>query len=57
MIRCPAGSRYAAPSFRATAEYETVYQYNDKKPEGYEQVVQEGRDGVRREVYEIIYQI
>ena len=40
----------------STAEYETVYQYNDKKPEGYEQVVQEGRDGVRREVYEIIYQ-
>ena len=38
------------------AEYETVYQYNSEKPEGYEQVVQEGRNGVYEEIYEIIYQ-
>ena len=37
-------------------EHETVYQYNDKLPDWQENVLQEGRDGERREVYEVIYQ-
>ena len=40
----------------STAEYETVYRYNSEKLEGYEQVVQEGRNGTYLETYEIIYQ-
>lgn len=40
----------------SVAEYETVYRYNSEKPEGYEEVVQQGQNGVRQEVYEIIYQ-
>ena len=39
-----------------TTEHETVYQYNDKLPDWQESVLQEGRDGERREVYEVIYQ-
>ena len=39
-----------------TTEHETVYQYNDKLPDWQENVLQEGRDGERREVYEVIYQ-
>ena len=37
-------------------EHETVYQYNDEKPEWEETVLQEGSDGEYREVYEVIYQ-
>ena len=39
-----------------TTEHETVYQYSDKLPDWQENVLQEGRDGERREVYEVIYQ-
>lgn len=39
-----------------TTEHETVYQHNDKLPDWQENVLQEGRDGERREVYEVIYQ-
>ena len=39
-----------------TTEHETVYQYNDKLPDWQENVLQEGRAGERREVYEVIYQ-
>ena len=39
-----------------TTEHETVYQYNDKLPDWQENILQEGRDGERREVYEVIYQ-
>ena len=39
-----------------TTEHETVYQYNDKLPDWQENVLQEGRDGERREGYEGIYQ-
>ena len=38
------------------SEHEIVYQYNDKRPDWYEAVIQEGRDGEYTEVYEIIYQ-
>ncbi len=37
-------------------EHEVVYQYNDQKPDWYESVIQEGRDGLYSEVYEIVYQ-
>ena len=37
-------------------EHETIYQYNDKLPDWQENILQEGRDGERREVYEVIYQ-
>ena len=37
-------------------EHETVYQYNDKKPEWEETILQEGSNGEYREVYEVIYQ-
>ena len=37
-------------------EHETIYQYNDKLPDWRENILQEGRDGERREVYEVIYQ-
>ena len=37
-------------------EHETVYQYNDRKPEWEETVLQEGSNGEYREVYEVIYQ-
>ena len=37
-------------------ESEVVYQYNDQKPEWYENVIQEGNDGEYSETYEIIYQ-
>ena len=37
-------------------EHEVVYRYNDQKPEWYENVIQEGSDGVYSETYEIIYQ-
>ena len=36
-------------------EHETVYQYNDRKPEWEETVLQEGSNGEYREVYEVIY--
>jgi len=39
-----------------TTEHETVYQYNDKLPDWQENVLQEGRDGERREGHEVIYQ-
>ena len=38
------------------SEHEIVYQYNDNRPDWYEAVIQEGRDGEYTEVYEIIYQ-
>ena len=38
------------------SEHEIVYQYNDKRPDWYEAVIQEGCDGEYTEVYEIIYQ-
>lgn len=37
-------------------EHETIYQYNDKRPEWQETVLQEGCDGEYREVYEVVYQ-
>ena len=37
-------------------EHEIVYQYNDQKPDWYENVIQEGSDGEYTETYEIIYQ-
>jgi len=37
-------------------EPETIYQYNDEKPDWEETVLQEGCDGEHREVYEVIYQ-
>ncbi|MBD5160886.1 MAG: hydrolase [Oscillibacter sp.] len=37
-------------------EHEIIYQYNDRKPEWQETVLQEGNDGEYTEVYEIIYQ-
>lgn len=38
------------------SEHEIIYQYNDKRPDWYEAVIQEGCDGEYTEVYEIIYQ-
>ena len=38
------------------AEHDVIYQYNDQKPDWYESVIQEGRDGLYSEVYEIVYQ-
>lgn len=40
----------------SATEHETIYQYNDKLPDWQENILQEGRDGERREVYEVIYQ-
>lgn len=40
----------------SVTEPEVVYQYNDKKPEWEETVIQEGTSGTRTETYEIIYQ-
>lgn len=37
-------------------EHEIIYQYNDRKPDWQETVLQEGYDGEYSEVYEIIYQ-
>lgn len=37
-------------------EHEVIYQYNSEKPEWYEEVIQQGSDGVYMEVYEIVYQ-
>ncbi len=37
-------------------EHEVVYQYNNQKPDWYENVIQEGSDGEYSETYEIIYQ-
>ena len=37
-------------------ESEIVYQYNDQKPDWYENVIQEGSDGEQSQTYEIIYQ-
>lgn len=37
-------------------EHEIIYQYNDRKPDWQETVLQEGYDGEYTEVYEIIYQ-
>ena len=37
-------------------EHEVVYQYNNEKPDWYENVIQEGSDGEYSETYEIIYQ-
>lgn len=37
-------------------EPEVVYQYNDQKPDWYENVIQEGTSGEYSETYEIIYQ-
>ncbi len=37
-------------------EHETVYRYDDSKPDWQETVVQEGYDGEYTEVYEIIYE-
>ena len=38
------------------SEHEIVFRYNDRKPDWYEAVIQEGCDGEYTEVYEIIYQ-
>lgn len=38
------------------SEHEIIYQYNDKKPDWQETVLQEGSDGEYTEVYEVIYQ-
>ncbi len=38
------------------SEHETIYQYNDRKPEWQETILQEGQDGEYTEIYEIIYQ-
>ena len=40
----------------SVTEHEVVYQYNSEKPEWYEQVIQEGKDGIFSETYEVIYQ-
>ena len=37
-------------------EHEVIYQYNNDKPDWYEEVIQPGSDGVYSEVYEIVYQ-
>ena len=37
-------------------EHETLYQYNDNRPEWQETILQEGHDGEYREVYEVVYQ-
>lgn len=37
-------------------EHEVVYQYNWQKPDWCESVLQEGRDGLYQESYEVIYQ-
>ena len=37
-------------------EHEIIYQYNEDKPDWYEEVIQQGCDGVHSEVYEIVYQ-
>ena len=37
-------------------EHETIYRYNDKRPEWEEVILQEGQDGEYREVYEVVYQ-
>ncbi len=37
-------------------EHEVVYQYNNTKPDWYENVLQEGQDGLYGEVYEVVYQ-
>lgn len=37
-------------------EHETVYRYDDSKPEWHEEVLQEGWDGEYTEVYELIYE-
>lgn len=40
----------------SVTEHEVIYQYNEDKPEWYEEVIQPGSDGVYSEVYEIVYQ-
>ncbi len=37
-------------------EHETVYRYDDSRPDWHEEVLQEGRDGEYTEVYEILYE-
>lgn len=37
-------------------EHEVTYQYNWQKPDWYEAVLQEGRDGLYQETYEVVYQ-
>jgi len=37
-------------------EHEVSYQYNWQRPDWYEQVLQEGRDGLYQETYEVVYQ-
>lgn len=40
----------------SVTEHEVIYQYNEDKPDWYEEVIQPGSDGIYRETYEIVYQ-
>lgn len=53
---CISGEFVFYEHISTVSEHEIVYQYNDNRPDWYEAVIQEGRDGEYTEVYEIIYQ-
>lgn len=53
---CISGEFVFYEHISTVSEHEIVYQYNDKRPDWYEAVIQEGCDGEYTEVYEIIYQ-
>lgn len=40
----------------SVTEHEVIYQYNEDRPDWYEEVIQPGSDGIYRETYEIVYQ-
>lgn len=53
---CISGEFVFYEHISTVSEHEIIYQYNDKRPDWYEAVIQEGCDGEYTEVYEIIYQ-
>lgn len=53
---CISGEFVFYEHISTVSEHDIVYQYNDKRPDWYEAVIQEGCDGEYTEVYEIIYQ-
>ncbi len=40
----------------SVTEHEVIYQYNEDRPDWYEEVIQPGSDGIYSETYEIVYQ-
>lgn len=53
---CISGEFVFYEHISTVSEHEIIYQYNDRRPDWYEAVIQEGCDGEYTEVYEIIYQ-